>query len=83
MADNFKFEVGSTYKNMKGVYEVVSVHKNAMLIRWGDGSEANTTVDLQMRILERMAFEKEVAEQKKKKEKKKSPKAKKKAPAAD
>lgn len=83
MEDNFKFEVGSTYKNMKGVYEVVSVHKDAMVIRWNDGSEADTTVDLQMRIIERMAFEKELEEQKKKKEKKKSPKAKKKAPAAD
>lgn len=83
MADNFKFEVGATYENMKGEYEVVSIRRNEMVIRWGDGTEANTTVDLQTRIIERMAFEKEVEEEKKKKEKKKSPKAKKKSPESD
>lgn len=79
--DNFKFEVGATYENMKGAYEVVSIHKNDMVIRWDDGSEANTTVELQMRIIERMAIEKEEEEQRILKEKKKSTKGKKKAPA--
>lgn len=59
MNENFKFEVGSTYENMKGPYEVVSIQKNSMVIRWKDGSEAETTVDLQMRIIERLAYEKE------------------------
>lgn len=81
MADNFKFEVGSKYENMKGVYEVVSIHKNDMVIRWDDGSEVNTTAELQMRIIERMALEKEEEEQRILKEKKKSTKGKKKAPA--
>jgi len=81
MADNFKFEVGSKYENMKGGYEVVSMHKNDMVIRWDDGSEVNTTVELQMRIIERMALEKEEEEQRILKEQKKSTKGKKKAPA--
>jgi len=81
MADNFKFEVGATYENMKGAYEVVSIHKNDLVIRWDDGSEANTTVELQLRILERMALEKEEEEQRILKEQKKSSKGKKKAPA--
>lgn len=83
MEDNFKFEIGETYENMKGPYEVVSIRRNEMIIRWEDGSEADTTVDLQMRIIERMAFEKEEQEQKKKKEKKKSTKSKKKSSEPD
>ena len=59
MADIFKFEVGSMYVNMKGVYKVISIQKNSMVIRWENGSEATTTLDLQMRIIERMALEKE------------------------
>ena len=83
MADEFKFEVGSRYENMKGIYEVISIQKNAMAIRWTDGSVANTTVDLQMRILERMALEKEMIAQKEtKKAEKKRPKTQK-ATASD
>ena len=58
MADDFTFEVGAVYENMKGSYEVVSIRRNEMVIRWDDGSEIATTVDLQKRIIERMAFEK-------------------------
>ena len=57
MADNFKFEVGAIYENMKGEYEVVSIRRNEMVIRWENGTEIETTVDLQKRIIERMAFE--------------------------
>ena len=59
MADDFKFEVGATYENMKGLYEVISIRRNDMVIRWENGDEIETTVDLQRRIIERMTFEKE------------------------
>ena len=72
--ENIKFEVGETYENVKGEYEVVSIHRDSMVIRWEDGSEATTTVDLQRRILERMAYEKDVEEQKKAKTTKKKKK---------
>jgi hypothetical protein len=47
---------------MKGLYEVISIRRNEMVIRWEDGKEIATTVDLQKRIIERMAFEKESEE---------------------
>jgi hypothetical protein len=57
MTNDIKFEVGSTHENMKGVFGVVSIHRDKMMIRWDDGSEAVTSVDLQKRIIERMAYE--------------------------
>lgn len=60
MENELKFEVGETYENMKGPFEVVSIRRNAMVIRWDNGSGIATTVELQKRILERMAFEKKV-----------------------
>jgi hypothetical protein len=36
--DGFKFVVGATYENMKGVYTVISIQDNSMVIRWNDGS---------------------------------------------
>jgi hypothetical protein len=57
MSNEKKFEVGSTYENMKGVFGVVSIHRDTMMIRWEDGSEVVTSVDLQKRIIERMAYE--------------------------
>ncbi len=59
MAEDFNFEVGVIYENMKGPYEVISIHKNEMVIRWDNGNEIATTVALQKRIIERMALEKE------------------------
>jgi len=63
--DSFKFEIGVKYENMKGVYEVISIHNDSMLIRWGDGSEVLTPLDLQRRIIDRMALEKELRQQEK------------------
>ncbi len=59
MADDFNFEVGAIYENMKGSYEVISIRRNEMVIRWDNGDEIATTVALQKRIIERMALEKE------------------------
>ncbi len=69
MADEFKFEVGAMYENMKGSFEVISINRNAMVIRWDNGSELATTVELQKRILERMAYEKDVQDNGKKQKK--------------
>lgn len=74
MEDEFKFEVGSTYQNVKGHYEVVSIHGEAMVIRWDDGNEVETTVDQQKRIIERLKHEELVKQQEKEKEKKKKKK---------
>ena len=63
MPDDFKFEVGATYKNMKGTYEVISIHQDAMVIRWNNGSEIATSIELQARIIERMAHEKALQQQ--------------------
>jgi hypothetical protein len=46
-----KFEVGETYKNRKGTYEVLEIAGDNMRIRWGAGEEVDTTVTLQRRIL--------------------------------
>jgi hypothetical protein len=59
MAEDINFEIGAIYENMKGPYEVISIRKNEMIIRWDNGNEIATTVDLQKRIIERMALEKE------------------------
>jgi hypothetical protein len=59
MTDDFSFEVGAIYENMKGAYAVISIHKNEMVIRWDNGNEIATTVDLQKRIIARMTLEKE------------------------
>ncbi len=61
MAAAPKFEVGGTYENVKGLYEVISIEKDVMVIRWQDGAQIATSVELQQRILERMSFEKEKA----------------------
>jgi len=74
MDADFKFEVGSKYKNMKGEYEVISLQREEMVIRWTDGREITTTTDVQKRIIERIAHENrmemEAQSQEKKKKKK-------------
>ena len=71
MDDDIKFEVGSTYENMKGTFEVVSISRDAMVIRWDDDKEITTSVDLQKRILERMAYDKVQRQKNDEKQKKK------------
>lgn len=60
MTEEIKFEVGEKYENMKGTFEVVSIRRDSMDIRWEDGEEISTSIDLQKRIIERMQFEKEL-----------------------
>ena len=52
-----KFEIGKKYENMKGAYEVLSIDRNTMRIRWDSGEEITTTVSLQSKIIIRMRRE--------------------------
>ncbi len=65
MSNEIEFEVGKKYENMKGIYEVISVEDDMMLIQWETGEQVSTSVDLQTRILERIELEKEMREAKK------------------
>lgn len=60
MTEEIKFEIGEKYENMKGAFEVVAIRRDSMDIRWEDGEEISTSIDLQKRIIERMQFEKEL-----------------------
>ena len=71
---DIEFEVGQKYENMKGMYEVISIDKDDMLIRWDNGEEVTTTMVFQSRIIQRIQREREPPEPKKTKKKKKAPK---------
>ena len=60
MTEEIKFEIGEKYENMKGAYEVLAIRRDSMDIRWEDGEEVSTSIELQKRIIERMQFEKEL-----------------------
>ena len=51
---DIEFRIGQEHENMKGVYRVLSIDRDAMCICWEDGEEVTTTVSLQSRIIERM-----------------------------
>ncbi|NQT73287.1 MAG: hypothetical protein HQ553_11065 [Chloroflexi bacterium] len=55
--NSVEFEVGESYKNRKGSYEVLEIVGDDMRIRWGAGEEVATTVTMQHLILDNMQFE--------------------------
>jgi hypothetical protein len=57
--EDFKFEVGEKYENMKGFYTVLSIDGDRMHICWESGEERMTTKSFQRRVMERMQFERE------------------------
>jgi len=63
MSEEIRFEVGEKYENMKGVFEVVAIHRDQMDIRWESGEEISTSIALQQRIIERMQHEKELEQE--------------------
>jgi len=66
------FEVGNTYRNELGEYEVVSINEPNMVIRYTDGSEREAEIAFQRRVWERIQDEEEIkleAEQRKSKSK--------------
>ena len=54
-----KFNVDEQYENEKGVFTVVSIHRDEMVIRWENGEEIRTEIELQRRIAERRQWEEE------------------------
>ncbi len=48
--NEFEFQVDEQYENEKGVFTVVSMDRENMVIRWADGEEIRTDIDLQRRI---------------------------------
>ena len=48
---------------MKGAYEVLSIDRNTMRIRWDSGEEITTTVSLQSKIVTRMGREQRKCEE--------------------
>ena len=52
-----EFNVDEQYENEKGVFKVLSIHKDQMVIQWEDGEETRTDIALQRRIVERRQWE--------------------------
>jgi len=58
----FEFTVDEQYENEKGVFTVVSIDKQDMVIRWQNGEKITTNIDLQGRIQKRKQREKIIRE---------------------
>lgn len=54
----FKFNFDEQYENEKGIFTVLSIHKNEMVIQWENGEKIQSEIDLQLRIQERRQREK-------------------------
>jgi len=52
-----EFNVDGQYENEKGVFTVLSKHRGQMVIRWENGEEIKTEIELQNRIAERRQWE--------------------------
>jgi len=65
-----EFKVGHKYENVKGVYKVVSIDGDSMVIRWDSGEQVTSTIELQRRIIERMEWERLEASRPRKKKSK-------------
>ena len=51
---DIEFKIGQEHENMKGVYKVLTIDRDAMSICWEDGEEITTTIALQSQIIKRM-----------------------------
>jgi len=60
-----KFNFDEQYENEKGIFTVLSIQKNEMVIQWKNGEKTRTEIDLQRRIQERRQREKIAREAKK------------------
>lgn len=54
----FEFIVDEKYENEKGIFTVLSIHRNEMVIRWESGEEIRTDIELQRNIQARREWEK-------------------------
>lgn len=55
--NGFEFVVDEQYENEKGIFTVLSIHKNEMVIRWESGEEISTDIELQRNIQARRQWE--------------------------
>lgn len=55
--EKIEFAVDGQYENEKGVFTVLSMHRGQMVIRWENGEEIKTDINLQRRIAERRQWE--------------------------
>jgi hypothetical protein len=60
----FKFTIDEQYENEKGIFTVLSIDKNEMVIQWENGKKIQTEIGLQSRIQERRQREKIARESK-------------------
>lgn len=56
--DKIEFNVDDQYENEKGVFTVISLHRDEMVIRWESGEEIRTPIELQRNIQKRRMWEK-------------------------
>jgi hypothetical protein len=56
--NRFEFVVDEKYENEKGIFTVLSIHRNEMVIRWESGEEMRTDIELQRNIQSRRQWEK-------------------------
>ena len=63
-APKVEFTVGERYTNEKGEFEVISIQREAMVIRWQDGTEITTDIQMQRRIQDRREWERQIQEKK-------------------
>jgi hypothetical protein len=59
MSDKIQFKVGNKYKNRKGLFEVISIKGNSMIILWENGEKISADIELQQRIIEGMEKERQ------------------------
>ena len=55
--NRFEFAVDEQYENEKGIFTVLSIHKSEMVIRWENGEEIRTDIELQRNIQARREWE--------------------------
>ena len=60
----FEFMVGEKYENEKGVFSVMSIEKDEMVIRWANGEETQTSMEFQGRIQKRREWERTLQKEK-------------------
>lgn len=58
LTPDFEFTVNEEYENEKGIFTVLSIQKNEMVIKWKNGEKMTTGMDLQRRIQKRREREK-------------------------
>jgi hypothetical protein len=56
-SSKIEFQVDEQYENEKGVFTVISIHRNEMVIRWESGEEIRTDIELQRNIQARRQWE--------------------------